>query len=210
MIVIFNGPPGSGKDEAADFFKKHYGYKHLSFKHVLFLETYKHFNVSKDWFMLGYKNRDRKELPEKKLNGMSRREAMIYVSEKVIKPKYGAAFFGEQVSTEIELEKNYAISDGGFVEELKPIIEKVGNENILLVQLVREGCDYENDSRRYFNGNLTKELIHGSVSNINEDHILPERFNIETYRIYNNAGLSNFHSALRNVQTCIRNEARYA
>lgn len=34
MIVLFNGPPGAGKDAAADFFKEK-GFKHLSFKYQL-------------------------------------------------------------------------------------------------------------------------------------------------------------------------------
>ena len=39
MIVIFNGPPASGKDEAASLYKEKYGFGNLSFKYQLFKET---------------------------------------------------------------------------------------------------------------------------------------------------------------------------
>ena len=80
MIILFNGPPGSGKDHAADYYKQ-YGFKHLSFKYQLFKETIKYFNVDKTWFMERYDDRSLKEVPTWKLGNMSCREAMIYVSE---------------------------------------------------------------------------------------------------------------------------------
>ena len=82
-VVIFNGPPGCGKD-AACLLYKNMGYTHLSFKEELFKETFKFFGVSKEWFMKGYENRDIKEkpVPQLKVSGksFSRRDAMIYVS----------------------------------------------------------------------------------------------------------------------------------
>lgn len=198
MIVIFNGPPGSGKDEAASYFKQNFGYKSLSFKYALFKETIKHFNVDHDWFMLGYEDRDVKEKPEDLLNGMSRREAMIHVSEDNIKPKYGKSYFGIQVSQEIEADENYAISDGGFIEELEPIIEKVGHNSIVFVQLTREGCSYSSDSRRYYDGvfDETREFVLGKRTEIEQEYVLDKQFPIMTYRIHNNASLEQFHSAL--------------
>ena len=81
MIILFNGPPGAGKDLAADFFKAR-GFKHLSFKYRLYTETIKYFNVDKEWFMERYEDRSLKEVPTSWLGNMSCREAMIYVSEK--------------------------------------------------------------------------------------------------------------------------------
>jgi broad-specificity NMP kinase len=120
LIIIFNGPPGSGKDEAASYFKLR-GFKHLSFKYVLFQETLSFFGVDEEWFMNGYNDRTVKERPEDLLDGMSRREAMIYVSEVITKPAFGNDIFGVHVASEIEDEKDYAVSDGGF-EELELII----------------------------------------------------------------------------------------
>lgn len=198
MIIIFNGPPGSGKDEAASYFKRR-GFKHLSFKYVLFKETISFFGVDEEWFMNGYNDRSVKERPEEFLEGMSRREAMIYVSEVITKPALGKDIFGVYVANEVEDGMNYAISDGGFEEELVPLINRVGTQNIVLVQLTRDGCDYSSDSRRYFNGRLEKEYIIQKSTDIDREHVLPKEFSIRTYRVHNNGSLNEFHEILRDI-----------
>ena len=202
MIVIFNGPPGAGKDEACLFFKQ-LGYKHLSFKEELFKETFKYFNVSAEWFMNDYNNRSVKEMPveELKVDGvpLSRRDAMIYVSEKYIKPKFGSDYFGQQLSNHIDKDGNFSVSDGGFIEELTPIINRVGADNIILVQLTREGCDFSSDSRRYFNGNLVKEFVLDKETPISTEHVLTKKIPIRTYRVHNNGTVKEFHMALNSI-----------
>lgn len=205
MIVIFNGPPASGKDEAASLYKEKYGFGNLSFKYQLFKETIKHFDVDKRWFMEGYKDRSQKEKAEFALQGMSRREAMIHVSEDVIKPKKGLDYFGKSVAEEIIGSNNYALADGGFVEELEPIIKKVGAENIVIVQLTREGCDYSSDSRKYFNGNLIKEWTIGQTTPVDRMYVLDEKMDIKTYRLHNNGSLHNLHDALDSIHNEIFN-----
>ena len=199
MIVIFNGPPASGKDEAATVFKEKFGFGNLSFKYQLFKETISHFEVNERWFMDGYNDRAQKEKKEFALNGMSRREAMIHVSENIIKPKKGLDYFGRSVADEIFEGNNYALADGGFVEELEPIVEKVGKENVVIVQLTREGHDYSTDSRKYFNGNLIKEYTVNMSTNIDKVYVLKEEMDIATYRIHNNGSVHAFRSALENV-----------
>jgi hypothetical protein len=198
LIIIFNGPPGSGKDEAASYFKQR-GFNHISFKHALFEETIAFFGVDKDWFMSGYNDRSVKETPEELLDGMSRREAMIYISEDITKPAFGKDIFGVKVAEEIEEGKDYAVSDGGFVEELTPIINKVGTGNVVLVQLTRDGCDYSKDSRRYFDGNLIKEYVLNHRTPINKQHVLSHKFKINTYRVHNNGAINDFHGALQEI-----------
>ena len=206
MIVIFNGPPASGKDEAASLYKEKYGFGNLSFKYQLFKETIKHFDVDERWFMEGYNDREQKEKKEFALQGMSRREAMIHVSEDIIKPKKGLDYFGRSVAEEIEEENNYALADGGFVEELEPIIEKVGAENIVIVQLTREGHDYSSDSRKYFNGNIISETTIGHQTEIDKAYVLKEEMNIRTYRIHNNGSLHNLQKALGSIHNEIIGE----
>ncbi len=198
MIVIFNGPPGSGKDEAAAFFKRR-GFAHLSFKHHLFRETIKEFDVDTIWFMDGFNNRDLKEVPEEDLRGMSRRQAMIHTSEEIVKPKYGKSYFGDQVASQVEYNEKYAISDGGFVEEIEPLLDKVGEENVILVQLVREGCSYRSDSRRYFNGSVFKTFVNGFKSKFEEEYVQEVELPVLTYRIYNNGDLSDLHRSLEEI-----------
>ena len=208
MIVIFNGPPASGKDEAASLYKEKYGFGNLSFKYQLFKETVKHFDVDERWFMEGYNDRTQKEKSEFALQGMSRREAMIHVSEDIIKPKKGLDYFGKSVAEEIFEDKNYALADGGFVEELEPIIEKVGAENIVIVQLTRKGCDYSSDSRKYFNGRLINEWTVGSKTAIDKAYVLKEEMDIKTYRVHNNGSLHNLHDALDQIHNEINGELK--
>ena len=199
MIVIFNGPPGSGKDEAASLYKEMFGFKALSFKHQLFKETIEFFGVDKNWFMQGYNDREQKEVVEHALGDHSRREAMIHVSENVMKPKKGLDYFGKLVAEEIEDSIHYAVADGGFVEELEPLIERVGRENIVIVQITRDGHDYSSDSRRYFNGNLVKEYTINYETPIDSAYVLEEEMNINTYRVHNNGSVRNFHSILTDI-----------
>lgn len=198
MIILFNGPPASGKDCAADYFKDK-GYKHLSFKYQLFKETFKYFDVSEDWFMTDYDNRDVKERASVHLGGFSRREAMIHVSENVIKPKRGLDYFGKMVAEEIDPNKDYVISDGGFSHELFPIINKIGAKNFVLVQLVRDGCDYSTDSRRYFNGNIVREYVISSRTEIDTKYMQDYKFDVRTHRIHNNGTIPDLHNALNAI-----------
>ncbi len=198
MIFIVNGPPGSGKDEACIYFAS-LGYIHSSFKRKLIEETVEYFDVTTDWFLTGYDIRLIKERPEEKLSGLSRRQALIHVSEDLIKPRYGNDYFGKMAAADLVLEKNYCFSDGGFVEELVPIINKLGAENIILIQLTREGCDFTSDSRRYINGNLIKEYILGAETPIKEQYILEQIFPIRTYRVHNNSTVSDFHTVLKQI-----------
>lgn len=201
-VVIFNGPPGTGKDAACLLFQN-LGYKHLSFKEELFKETFKFFGVSKGWFMKDYENRSIKEkpVPQLKVNGvsLSRRDAMIYVSENFIKPKYGKDYFGAQLANHMTEDGLFCVSDGGFQEELTPIINKFGAESITLIQLTREGCDFSSDSRRYFNGNLAQEFVLGKETPIVSCHFLPDQFPIRTYRVHNNGSIDSFHSTLQMI-----------
>jgi len=198
MIILFNGPPRSCKDAAADYFKEKC-WKHLSFKYQLYKETAKYFGVDYEWFMERYDDRSVKEVPHMDLGHMSCREAMIYVSEEIVKPKRGLDYFGNQVANEIDLNKNYAISDGGFVDELIPIINKIGDNNFVLVQLTRDGCDYSTDSRRYFDGDVQQEYINSHRTEINKKYVLPHKFNVKTYRVHNNSTIESFYSVLEQI-----------
>lgn len=198
MIILFNGPPGAGKDLAADFFKEK-GFKHLSFKYQLYKETVNYFNVDYNWFMDGYHNREIKEMPTSLLGGFSRREAMIYVSEKRIKPRLGLDYFGNQVANEIEDGKDYCISDGGFIDELIPVINRIGSDNFVLVQLTRDGCDYSSDSRRYFDGNVIWEYINQKTTPIEKQYVLPHKFDVRTYRVHNNGTVEEFEEVLEKI-----------
>lgn len=149
VVVIFNGPPGSGKDESTgfcvDMLEPAY---HMMFKEKLFELVLSIFNIPNDEFFELYNNRETKNEPTCKLNGFSPREAMIYVSETIIKPNFGKDYFGLIAAENMDRHGIYFYSDGGFEEELKPVYEECDG-HMLIVRLHREGCDYKEDSRGY-------------------------------------------------------------
>lgn len=198
MIILFNGPPGTGKDEGC-LFLKYLNFEHVEFKDALFEETFKYFDVSKEWFMDGYSIRSVKERKEAVLGDRSRRDALIHVSENVIKPLHGKDYFGVKVAEKIVKDKDYCFSDGGFQEEVFPIINKVGANNLCLVQLTREGSDFSTDSRRYLDGNLVEEFVINKKTSILKSHILPEKFSIRTYRIHNNGSVKQLHETIKTI-----------
>jgi hypothetical protein len=107
------------------------------------------YSISPDRFWQIYNDRVLKETPLPEFEGLSIRQAMIKVSEDVIKPKYGKEYFGTAASRELVEGGINVFSDSGFIEELNPLIRKVGVENILLLQIRREGFTFEGDSRNY-------------------------------------------------------------
>jgi len=147
-VVILNGPPGSGKDTLAGILAQTYiGGVHLEFKQKLFALTKMIYGVSDDVWD-GLYSRESKETPHPLFGGLSPRQALIKVSEEVIKPNFGKSYFGEQAAVSLSGQIHF-FSDGGFVEEVKPIINKIGAENVLIIRLSREGCDFSSDSRMY-------------------------------------------------------------
>lgn len=157
-VVILNGPPNSGKDVGAKFIVDNQEILglgdcyHLEFKKTLFELTRRFYNIrERDWDQLY--TREGKETPNDHFevgfwDALSPREALIHVSEKVIKPVFGPRAFGVAACNELKQGINI-FSDGGFNEELIPIINEVGIQNILVIHLIRKDCSFENDSRSY-------------------------------------------------------------
>lgn len=202
--ILFNGPPGSGKDEACEFLKMNYGFKHLQIKEALFIETANHFGVSLEWFMSDYNDRKEKETPRNELRGLSKREALIYTSEEVIKPLHGNDYFGRKTAEKMDSVSSYCISDLGFFEEVIPVINTVGQDNVCIVQLYREGCSFSSDSRGYIYGKLEDRF--GLRWYENPDFLLQTepQVPVRMYEVYNNTSVSDFH---QNIRKIIRREA---
>lgn len=87
---------------------------------------------------------------------LSIREAMIYVSEVVVKPRWGEDWFGQARVRKMKGFDGYCpfppifCDDScAFVDELHPLIKYLGQENILLLRIHRDGSTFEGDSRNY-------------------------------------------------------------
>jgi hypothetical protein len=156
-IILFNGPPRSGKDTATKFALEYLGDRGRFYRfaeplkdaaHALFGMsgcTTEHFDSMKGV-----------HLPQ--FFGMTPREAYIWLSEEVAKPKFGKDFF---TRVAVNALKNYddhviVISDCGFQDEVDGLIEEFGGENIFVVRIMREGTSFEGDSRSYVSNKMTR------------------------------------------------------
>lgn len=155
-VIILNAPPFSGKDFGAAFLKDYFlscglPAHHKEFKKQLFKATKAAYGIPEDVWEDLY-TREKKELPSSYLvyNGemISPRQAMINTSEKLMKPMFGLDVFGKAAAFDLSDGIN-VFSDGGFEEEIQPLIDKVGKDNILIIKIFREDCTFEGDSRNY-------------------------------------------------------------
>ena len=86
------------------------------------------------------------------LNGycyLSPREAMIYVSECIAKPSFGRDYFGLYRASKVLRRKNYFDASAGFFEELPPLIDRVGQDQIILIRVYSDNHSFDGDSRGY-------------------------------------------------------------
>ena len=69
-----------------------------------------------------------------------------------------------------------------------------------MVQLFRDGSDFSNDSRRYLNANLIEEFVNGNKkSNINQEHILKEKVDVDMFRIHNNGSIDELYETIGEI-----------
>jgi hypothetical protein len=196
MNIIFNGPPSSGKNEGCGFLEVNYNFEKISFKEHLIQDTINLFGVSENWFLSGYEA-NKKLIPEERLRGMSRKQALVYTAEDVMKTNFGLDYYGRKTAEKLNDVSSYCFSDGGFEDEVLPVINTIGTDNICIVQLFREGCSFSNDPRKYLNGYVQDEYIinHTSIKPIQNAPTLP----IRSYQIHNNGNVRDFHQIIRKI-----------
>jgi hypothetical protein len=154
-IILINGTKQSGKDTASNHID--YEFSNISFDVLqckfaapMFSSIPVMFSIPLGEWMVMYA--DEKETPSHRLMGMSPRQAMIWLSEEVIKPKFGKAFYGDLAKNRINDSTTHDLvvfSDSGFVEEAKVIVDEFGSDNVYLVRLERTGHSFVGDSRSY-------------------------------------------------------------
>lgn len=152
-VIILNGPAGCGKDTLAialvemGFAKGTASFKNPMFNIALAAlgpDVYHE-------FLDGYDDRARKEKPEGFLNGLSRRQFMIAISEQFIKPVLGSDYFGRYLAENFpDGDEVFVVSDGGFASEVAPIV--AAGHDVRIVRLHRDGYTFEGDSRGYLYG----------------------------------------------------------
>lgn len=173
-LILLNGFKKTGKDELIKYLlAKKYNIEQKECKDHLHKLTQLFFYIKSKTYWDIYNNRATKELPlrifEIKVNNdfesdqllnvlginikpnysvyLSIRQAMIYVSEIICKPRFGKEYFGKAKVSDLKTGKVYIDGSCGFIEELEPQIDAVGMDNILLLRIHRKGCEKGNDSR---------------------------------------------------------------
>jgi hypothetical protein len=167
-IVIFNGPPGSGKDYAVGALgavgtEAGLLITHNKMAEPLKLGVHKLFNLNYDPKLYDHPDHaHEKDEPLAKLFGMTPRQAYIWMSEEVLKPKFGDDVFGQMMVNTIKGQRAdvHAFSDGGFVDEWLPIVDLVGSGSVLVIEVhaTRDGklLTFNGDSRSYIGQALTE------------------------------------------------------
>jgi hypothetical protein len=156
-VIVINGPKNSGKDELAKFlvnYLTHVGRKaeKVELKGALYDQASNAFEIKKSRLLELLGDRETKEVktPELTFEGeqYSPRGAMIYTSEHILKPVYGSDHLGVKVAQSLA-DDFTIVPDGGCADDVKPIADEVGQENVLIIRLIRPGYIFGNDNRSY-------------------------------------------------------------
>ena len=115
----------------------------------------------------------------------SSREALIHVSENIVKPKQGSDFYGRKLVETIgaSSERYVFTADGGFRNELVPLLE--AGYNVYIVHLERNGATFENDSRKL----LTEDDFKGEDGSMLYN-------NLKFIKMYNNGSLDDLYKTI--------------
>ena len=107
----------------------------------------------------------------------SSREALIFVSESVVKPVEGKDYYGKKLVEKIEdsSERFYFVSDGGMKEEASSVADK--GYRVIIAQLMRSGATFEGDSRSLLNKDDFKEYSNIKFCQIDNNSSLDDLYN---------------------------------
>lgn len=150
-IVLFNGPPGSGKDTAVDLLMKERAALQEKLQMMVLSERFAAPLKDAVHVMVGRAyTEQQKEIPQIELGGLTPRQVYIAMAETFVKPTFGPDAWARFMLNRIEWGNTlYLVRDLGFIEEARTMINEVGPENVLIIRLLREGKSFKGDSRSY-------------------------------------------------------------
>ena len=172
-LILFNGPPRSGKDLACEFLYKEYPDAFwFRMSQPLKQAVLAIFGWGSDMESTLEKIKD---TPTEALLGISYRQWQIFLSEECLKPKFGKDVLGQLAVRRIASSHAQLLlcSDAGFSEEIEPIARLLKPENILLMRLHRYSCSFVNDSRNYIDiPGATKVTLHNDSDPATYKHLV--------------------------------------
>ena len=167
VVIMFNGPPRSGKDSACEIIMEHFPEVHYAyFKEVLYRESAKILGLDFNFWAKVCQNGDLKDLPMLTMSAgetgalMTPRDILIYLAEKVLKPKHGKDFIARKTAcTIVDLIKQQheqsneaaviVVPDLGFDYEIDTVRKMIPDAHVISVAVYRPGFTFEGDSRNY-------------------------------------------------------------
>lgn len=149
-IVFLQGPPRCGKDTIGSMLEEELYVGHTNTEVLKFAAPINGWMMST--FGVDCNDGHDKETGCWELQGKSRRETAIWYSEEVMKPRFGIDVFGEIMVNKIKkIRCDFIIvTDSGFKDEAIPVVEEFGPERCISIKVSREGRDFSNDSRGYW------------------------------------------------------------
>lgn len=192
-IILLNGPPGCGKDTVSGMLVAALGQaaRPMKFADPLKWATAALYDyllgrsdVDESDLMVAIESRAMKDEPHDGFFGLTPRQAIINVSETLLKPVHGEGFFGKLAAAEIIRQRVAAVtpraprlrpeffvfSDSGFVSEAQVLANHFGEDSIFLVHIHRHGCTFDGDSRShiYLGGGVPPYLLqnHGTLDEL--------------------------------------------
>lgn len=156
LILLFNGPPGSGKDTAASicelFFRRN-SIKVRGFKFAHVLKAGVHTSLGLTVPVDAYEGAKKDKVSDD-FFGYTPRQAYIKHSEEYMKKVYGEDVFAEILAKTLEHHAKQGlqvalISDCGFDVEVNKISIRFKYNQCRLFRINRLGCTFKNDSRSY-------------------------------------------------------------
>ena len=164
-VVILNAPPECGKDTIADLIVKHLHATKHEFKHTLYKAFADYYALYLQDAIHICTDRRYKDNLTSKFSidyGITPREGLIFVSEKVFKPRYGNDYFGVKAAGLLTEGVNAFSDGGGWWDELVPVADKA--EQTIICRLHRTGFSFDGDSRDYYNSSTMPESLKGKVT----------------------------------------------
>lgn len=154
-LVLFNGPPRSGKDTAGNYMHTITPRSRtMKFAGMLKRSTHMDFGLPPELPDDAFEHC--KDEPHPAFYGMTPRRAYIQKSEDRQKPFLGNDIYGRVLLRRLwrayqEGVRTFFVTDSGFAEEAWPIINVIGASDTLLVRIHAEerGKTFVGDSRSY-------------------------------------------------------------
>ena len=150
-VIYVNGFKRSGKDTVGQILHTHRHATLFKAATPLYKAIQEVFSLGEGEWAAMYENS--KEEPQEALYGMTCRAAMIWLSEDVMKPKFGDTFFGLSLAKRIRDSdcELAVVSDAGYLRELEACRNLLPDYQHHLIYLYRTGTTNEGDSREVIN-----------------------------------------------------------